>query len=247
MLKKHSNPYGYKKLLVYQKAEELQAECRRLTAQFPRTKTMADLADQMDRSARSVKQNIVEGWKRNSTDEYHTFLGFSIAANAELEEDCKDIWNEVHHELRELKGVMGERGTSSPSSHPLSFSSSEQRGPSGVMGERGTSSPSSHSSHFSRYTPLDIEKLKFFPLDKTLPPVVRLFLRCREINFLIEKLQKSLADKMRRDGTMSLKDKIASQKKRIENEDSQLERDLIKRGLVRLPNGQIVEKGDERV
>jgi len=52
---------------------------------------------------------------------------------------------------------------------------------------------------------------------------------------------------MRRDGTMSLKDKIASQKKRIENEDSQLERDLIKRGLVRLPNGQIVEKGDERV
>jgi four helix bundle protein len=61
MLKPHKDPYGYKKLLVYKKAEELQGECRRISGKFPKTKTMIDLADQMDRSARSGKQNIVEG------------------------------------------------------------------------------------------------------------------------------------------------------------------------------------------
>ena len=110
MLKPHSNPYGYKKLLAYKKAEELQTECRKLTALFLKTKTMMDLADQMDRSARSGKQNIVEGWKRNSTKEYNDFLGFSIGAIAELEEDCDDIWRRTYPELMGIKGVMGEKG-----------------------------------------------------------------------------------------------------------------------------------------
>ena len=61
MLKPHKDPCGYKKLLAYRKAEELQSECRQLTAFFPHSKTLIDLADQMDRSARSGKQNIVEG------------------------------------------------------------------------------------------------------------------------------------------------------------------------------------------
>src|SRR3989338_7000692 len=87
-MKRESNsPYGYKNLLVYQKAEELQRACAAFTAHFPHLKTLYSLSDQMDRSARSVKQNIVEGWKRNSTKEYHQFLGFSLGANAELEEE----------------------------------------------------------------------------------------------------------------------------------------------------------------
>ncbi len=90
-LRVSSNPYGYRELLVYQKAEALQGACAVFTATFPREKTPVALADQMDRSARSVKQNIVEGWKRNSTKEYYDFLSFAIGANAELEEDCNDI------------------------------------------------------------------------------------------------------------------------------------------------------------
>jgi len=82
-LRQSADPYGYKNLLVYQKAEELLSECARLTVQFPKEKTLIALADQMDRYARSVKQNIVEGWKRNSTKEYYDFLGFSMGANAE--------------------------------------------------------------------------------------------------------------------------------------------------------------------
>jgi len=108
-LRQSQSPYGYQKLLVYRKAEELQQECVRFTATFPREKTLIALADQMDRSARSVKQNIVEGWKRNSTREYYDFLGFSLGANAELEEDCNDLINEVYEE-KGLKGIMGEKG-----------------------------------------------------------------------------------------------------------------------------------------
>lgn len=93
--------YGYKKLLVYRKAEEIQDACAKYTATFPREKTLIALADQMDRSARSVKQNIVEGWKRNSTREYYDFLGFSMGANAELEEDCDDILRGIY------KGIKG--------------------------------------------------------------------------------------------------------------------------------------------
>ena len=60
-LKQSTSPYGYRTLLVYKKAAELQAACAELTAQFPKQWTLTALADQMDRSARSVKQNIVEG------------------------------------------------------------------------------------------------------------------------------------------------------------------------------------------
>jgi len=68
------------------------------------------LADQMDRSARSGKQNIVEGWRRNTTKEYYDFLGFSIGAIAELEEDCDDVWKGIYPNLMGLKGIMGKMG-----------------------------------------------------------------------------------------------------------------------------------------
>ena len=128
-IRKSQSPYGYRKLLVYEKAEALQRACAELTSRFPsfshssRSKTLAALADQMDRSARSVKQNIIEGWKRNSTREYYDFLGFSLGANAELEEDCNDIIKGIYPTLMGVKGIMGERGF--------------ERGKGDVMGERG--------------------------------------------------------------------------------------------------------------
>ncbi len=162
-LKQSTNPYGYKELLVYKKAETLQSDCARFTSHFPpfsnsaHSKTLSALADQMDRSARSVKQNIVEGWKRNSTKEYHQFLGFSLGANAELEEDCNDILKGIY------KGIEREKGDW------------EMEG---------------------------VEKLPFYPLDTRLPPSVQLKLRCKELNMLLDKLQKSLVDKMSADHTL---------------------------------------------
>lgn len=196
-LKQSTNPYGYKELLVYKKAETLQSDCARFTSHFPpfsnsaHSKTLSALADQMDRSARSVKQNIVEGWKRNSTKEYHQFLGFSLGANAELEEDCNDIIKGIYAEMG-LKGVMGERGAAGAARPPQGA----------ALSVPSSQTLSSHSAHSSPSTLDEVERLPFYPLDYRLPPVVQLKLRCKELNMLLDKLQKSLVDKMSADHTL---------------------------------------------
>ena len=105
MIKPSRNPYGYRNLLAYKKAEELQSVLGDFVSRFPHAKTLFALSDQMERSARSTKQNITEGWKRNSTNEYYQFLGYAIASNAELEEDCTDICRGVYA----TKGIKGEK------------------------------------------------------------------------------------------------------------------------------------------
>ncbi len=215
MIKPDRKPYGYRELLVYQKAEAMQLYCSELTHLFPRTKTLIALADQMDRSARSVKQNIVEGWKRNSSKEYYEFLGFSMGANSELEEDCDDIWKGMYPELMEIKGVMGERGEKG----------NLETGGRGKMG--------------------DIENLKFYPIDPTLPPVVKLKLQCKELNYLFTQLQKSLVEKMEAEHTMPRRDIFQKQIMEKEKREGDFEEDFLKPlGLKRLPNGQVV-KDDE--
>ncbi|TAN58530.1 four helix bundle protein [Patescibacteria group bacterium] len=229
----------------------MQTSCTALTVIFPKAKTLIALADQMDRSARSVKQNIVEGWKRNSTKEYYEFLGFSIGANAELEEDCMDIWKGIYPGLMGVKGVMG--------------AVSEK----GAMGERGAT----HSSHFtpsfplasyspsalsttlpsfSAHTPFsspssplslsDIEKLPFYPLNPSLPPVVQLKLRCKELNFLISKLQKSLEDKMTAEHTLPAADRFKKSQIHQRKDKDWYEKTLADQGFARLANGRIVKK-----
>ena len=128
----------------------------------------------VNRSARSTKQNITEGWKRNSTKEYYEFLGYAVASNAELEEDFTDIWKGYYPELMGIKGVMGERG---------------------VMGKMG-----------EKFPPL--ESIPFYPLDPELPPVVQLKLRAKELNFLIERLQKSLVEKMSTENTLPTSERL---------------------------------------
>ena len=194
-LRVSGNPYGYRALLVYKKAEALQQACSHYTATFPKHKTLIALADQMDRSARSVKQNIVEGWKRNSTEEYYDFLGFSIGANAELEEDCDDLIKGVY------KGMKG--------------------------GEMGIE---------------QVEKLPFYPLDPRLPLLIQLKLRCKELNFLLTKLQRSLLSKMR-EGDGRLKARWGTGE-RGKKGDEWLQKALEEQGLIRLDDGQLVPKKD---
>jgi four helix bundle protein len=196
MLKQTRDSYGYKKLLVYKKTDELQMETSLLTSHFLAPpagrapfKTLLSLSDQMVRSARSTKQNIVEGWKRNSTAEYYTFLGYSIASNAELEEDCNDIISGKYSELTGKKGIMGEKG--------LSLS--------------------------------QVELLPFYPLDAHLPPIVKLKLRCKEVNFLLDRLQKSLVDKMDKDHALSNLDRLNQNVSDRSKEDKWLEEYLKKK------------------
>src|SRR3990167_462395 len=104
----NKKPEGYKDLLAYKKAAELQELNLQLTDLFPRA--FAWLKEQMDKSGRSGTKNIIEGWKRNTTPEYFTFLGYSIAAIEELKDDAADIAKGLYQPLMNLKGVMGETG-----------------------------------------------------------------------------------------------------------------------------------------
>lgn len=171
MIKPPRNPYGYRNLLVYQKAEELQLVLAEFVSlHFVPLKPLASLADQMERSARSTKQNIIEGWKRNSTNEYYQFLGYAVASNAELEADFTDI----------IKGVYGNKG---------------------LKGEEWEG----------------LEKIPFYPLDPLLPLPLQLKLRAKELNFLLEKLQNSLPDKMKKEKTLSAADIMQIQEKERED------------------------------
>jgi len=215
-LKVSSDPYGYKKLLVYRKAEELQGACAAFTSHFPRLKTLYALQDQMDRSARSVKQNIVEGWKRNSTQEYHQFLGFSMGANAELEEDCDDIIK-GRYEMggRGIRGLEGEKWEGK-----------------GEMGGRGNPSP---------LTLDEVERLPFYPFNPHLPPLVQLKLRCKELNFLLTKLQTSLHQKMQ-SGTEGIIGSAWGTGERGKGAQDFLVKMIDDAGLEKLPDGHLVPK-----
>ncbi|MBI4119906.1 MAG: four helix bundle protein [Parcubacteria group bacterium] len=213
-LKQSKTLYGYRNLLVYKKAEELQIECAKLAQRFPNTETLVKLADQMNRSARSTKQNIAEGWKRNTTREYYQFLGYAVASNAELEEDGNDIIRGIYPELMGIKGIMGdERG--------------DKKGD--ERGERGNEWG-------------DIEKIPFYPLNPILPPIIRLKLRAKELNFLLDRLQRSLAGKMGGQGTLSTQDKLRRMKEQGKEEEKWYEQMLDAHGLTRLENGRVVKK-----
>lgn len=201
MIKPIRNSYGYRNLLAYKKAEELQLELSKFVLEFKKEKTLTALADQMERSARSTKQNIAEGWKRNSTNEYYQFLGFAVASNAELEEDFTDICKGIY----ESKGIKGlDKG--------------------GGMGVE------------------EIEKIPFYPLNPLLPLPLKLKLRAKEINLLIDRLQNSLADKMKSEGTLSVADKLKAHRNQKQEEDMWFERSLKQQGSVRLENGMIVNR-----
>jgi hypothetical protein len=236
------DPEGYRKLLAYQKAGELQIFTNEFVIHLPKTKTFFDLADQMGRSGRSGSKNIVEGWKRNTTKEYFDFLGFSIGAVEELKDDAADIITGVYPELMGLRGSMGERGikgiplTSLPPFHPL---------PSTPLVPHSQSAPSTLLIPSTPIPRTELDKLKFYPLDSNLPPVVQLFLRAKEVNFLLYKLQKSLDVKMDNDFTKPVSQRVSANMKTEKQNDIEFQKHLESIGLKRLENGQMININEE--
>jgi len=85
---RRKKPEGFKELLVYQRAAELQDYTYKITESFLWKENRR--REHMRSSARSVKQNIVEGWKRETTQQYIDFLSFSFGSLGELKEDGED-------------------------------------------------------------------------------------------------------------------------------------------------------------
>ncbi|HCP08279.1 MAG TPA: hypothetical protein DIT25_00550 [Candidatus Moranbacteria bacterium] len=90
--------------------------------------------------------------------------------------------------------------------------------------------------------PFDIEKLPFYPLNKSLPPIVQLKLRCKELNYLLNKLQKSLESKMLQEKTLTANDLAQSRSGQIQKNEDWAKNMLEEYGMEKLENGQVVEK-----
>ena len=83
-----TNPEGYQLLGAWQNSALLRVLVRVFTMGLPRSEYR--LKAQLDDAARSVKRNIEEGWKRPTTKEYLTFLGYSQASLEEVKGDIRD-------------------------------------------------------------------------------------------------------------------------------------------------------------
>ena len=179
-------------------------------------KILLELADQIGRAARSPKSNIVEGWKRNSTKEYFDFLGFSIGSTEEINEDCSDIIKGKYKELMGVRGIMGVMGftdylTPSTLSNPLA--------PLHPLTPSILSDPLAPLHPLTPFTLEEVEALPFYPLNPAHPLVVRIKLRCKELLMLLNKLQKSLDDKMSVSGELPLREKLKRREQQRKEED----------------------------
>lgn len=78
-----SGEYGYKKLIVWQKADYLAHLVYDLTQRFPKEELFG-LTSQLRRAVLSIPANIVEGHSRNSKKEFHHFLSIAMGSLSEV-------------------------------------------------------------------------------------------------------------------------------------------------------------------
>lgn len=75
---------GYKKLIVWQKADSLAKEIYLETRKFPKSEIYG-LTSQLRRSALSIPTNIVEGTGRQGRNELKQFVNIALGSLAEVE------------------------------------------------------------------------------------------------------------------------------------------------------------------
>jgi four helix bundle protein len=90
------NPLGFKNLLTWQQADIIFSKIKILASKLPKIHPKTNqftnrLVDHLIDSARSIKRNIEEGFKRATTSEYIKFLGFSLGSLEELHGDLVDL------------------------------------------------------------------------------------------------------------------------------------------------------------
>jgi four helix bundle protein len=163
-------PDGYKELLVYKRAEELRLYIVKLTEKLPYSEQRRKV--HLNDSARSVKQNIVEGWKRSTTKEYYEFLSFSLGSLAEIKEDVKDLFED--------KKILQ-------------------------------------------------KTFDFFDS------------KCRELDYLLNRLRQSLYRKMDNEGTLPAKEVKRNILNQKQSEQDILDKIIANAGLIRLPNVKYVK------
>jgi len=109
---KYQDKKGYKKLKVWQKAQEFVLKIYEYTYNFPKEE-MFGLTSQIRRSALSVTANIVEGQASSSKKEFLNFLNISNRSLVETEylletaKDLKYLLEERYIRLEDLRFTIG--------------------------------------------------------------------------------------------------------------------------------------------
>ncbi|MDD5594476.1 MAG: four helix bundle protein [Candidatus Margulisbacteria bacterium] len=83
---------GYEKLIAWQNAYKLRKMIYDVTARFPKVEIRR--ISQMRDAARSIKQNIQEGYGKGSIKKYMSYLSISHDSAAELLGDIRDCYDD---------------------------------------------------------------------------------------------------------------------------------------------------------
>ncbi|MBN1353645.1 MAG: four helix bundle protein [Candidatus Omnitrophica bacterium] len=99
---------GYEKLIVWQNAYKLRKLIYETTGTFPKKEIRR--VSQMNDAARSVKQNIQEGYKRNSLGDYIRSLNIAQGSLGELMGDVDDCYEDkliTEERFDKIKELLG--------------------------------------------------------------------------------------------------------------------------------------------
>jgi len=87
------NQMSYKKLLIWELAQEIVVIVHKMTLENLPKYEMFEEGAQIRRSSKSVKSNIVEGYgRRRYKKEFIRFLVFSISSNDETTDHLETLW-----------------------------------------------------------------------------------------------------------------------------------------------------------
>lgn len=102
----------YRKLNVWQKADEFAFEIYKATKRFPKEE-LYGLTSQIRRAALSIPTNIVEGYARKGDKELARFIGIAIGSMAETEyllDFSKKLGYLKEHDYTEIEKLRNEVG-----------------------------------------------------------------------------------------------------------------------------------------
>jgi len=108
MIYQPKNPLGYQQLFTWKQAGEIIQRVKRFVTNHLTAYEDKRLTNHLIDSARSVQRNIEEGFKRATTKEYVSFLGFSRGSLEELKGDFEELKREIKEGTRGDKGLIRE-------------------------------------------------------------------------------------------------------------------------------------------
>ncbi|MFH1190403.1 MAG: four helix bundle protein [Candidatus Omnitrophota bacterium] len=103
---------GYKKLIVWQKADELAYQIYTETKKFPKEEIYG-ITSQLRRAALSIPTNVVEGAGRQGKKELKQFVNIALGSAAETEYlldfslRLGYFYQETHKRLQDLRQEVG--------------------------------------------------------------------------------------------------------------------------------------------